>query len=102
MAKSRGVRRGRGEYERLLGEREREGLTWVALSKRSGVPVSTLQEWARRLRKETQPSFVEVGSVEITAQLFEVDLPGGCRVRVPMRFDPEALQTLVGVLAATC
>ena len=43
MAKSRKIRRGRKEYERLLAERDREGLTWVALSQRSGVPISTLQ-----------------------------------------------------------
>ena len=64
MAKSKKVRRGREVYERLLAERDREGLTWVALSERSGVPISTLQEWARRLRAESRPAFVEVGSVE--------------------------------------
>ena len=102
MAKSRKIRRGRKEYERLLAERDREGLTWVALSQRSGVPISTLQEWARRLRKETPPPFVEVGTVNVAAPVFEVDLASGCRVRVPMHFDPEALRALVGILDAAC
>jgi hypothetical protein len=102
MAKSKKVRRGREVYERLLGERDREGLTWVALSERSGVPISTLQKWALRLRADSQPAFVEVGNVEISPTLFEIDLAGGRRVRVPMRFDPDALRALVNVLDAAC
>ena len=42
------------------------------------------------------------GSVEISPTLFEIDLAGGRRVRVPMRFDPDALRTLVSVLDAAC
>jgi hypothetical protein len=102
MAKSKKVRRGREVYERLLAERDREGLTWVALSERSGVPILTLQKWARRLLAEPRPAFVEVGSVEFSHPLFEIDLAGGRRVRVPMRFDPDALRTLVSVLDAAC
>ena len=34
--------------------------------------------------------------------LFEIDLAGGRRVRVPMRFDPDILRTLVRVLDAAC
>ena len=102
MAKSKKIRRGREVYEGLLAEREREGLTWVALSERSGVPISTLQEWARRLRAESRPAFVEVGGVEVSPAAFEIDLAGGRRVLVPMRFDPDALRTLVSVLDATC
>ena len=102
MARARKIRRGREVYERLLTERDREGLTWTALSSRSGVPISTLQEWSRRLREESRPAFVEVGSVAVSAPVFEVDLAGGRRLRIPMRFDPDALRTLVGVLDATC
>jgi hypothetical protein len=102
MAKSRKTRRGREVYERLLTERDREGLTWAVLSERSGVPISTLQEWARRLRRESGPAFVEVAGVEVSAPAFEVELTGGRRVRVPMRFDPESLRALVNVLDAAC
>ena len=102
MADSKKVWRGRELYERLVAEREREGLTWGELSERSGVPISTLQEWGRRLREEAPPAFLSVGSVEVAAPVFEVDLAGGRRVRVPMRFDPEALRTLVSVLDAAC
>lgn len=102
MADSKKVWRGRELYERLVAERERESLTWGELSERSGVPISTLQEWGRRLREQTPPAFLSVGSVEVAAPVFEVDLAGGRRVRVPMRFDPEALRTLVAVLDAAC
>jgi len=102
MAKSKKVWRGRTVYERLLAERDRDGLTWRALSERSGVPISTLQKWMRRVREESAPSFVEVGSVEVVPDVFEIDLAGGRRIRVPMRFDPEALRSLVGVLDTTC
>ena len=102
MARTRKIRRGRAVFEQLLAERDREGLTWTALSARSGVPISTLQRWSRRLREESRPAFIEVGSVSVATPVFEVDLAGGRRLRIPMRFDPDALRTLVGVLDATC
>ncbi|MCK5806748.1 MAG: hypothetical protein KAI66_28225 [Lentisphaeria bacterium] len=66
MAKLRGVRRDRRKYERLLAEREREGLTRVALSKRSDVPISTLQEatrcysWSHYVDESERRRFVAV------------------------------------------
>ena len=67
MAMSRKIWRGREVYERLLADREREGLSLAELSRRSGVPEGTLQRWNRRLRSERglvpQP-FVEVVAVE--------------------------------------
>ena len=87
--RSRKVRRSREVYEHLLAERDREGLTWVALSERSGVPISTLQEWARRFRSEA-PAFVEVGSVGVSPAVFEVDLVGGRRVRICEAFASDA------------
>lgn len=44
--------RGRATYEALLAERERDSLTFAELGRRSGVPESTLQRWARRLQRE--------------------------------------------------
>jgi len=83
MANSKKVWRGRELYERLVAEREREGLTWGALSERSGVPISTLHEWGRRLREESTPAFLSLGSVAVAEPVFEVDQAGGRRVRVP-------------------
>ncbi len=65
MSKRKVVRRGRAFFERLLGERGREGLSYPVLSERSGVPISTLQRWGRKLaveqRKEAGPApFVEI------------------------------------------
>lgn len=47
-----GKRRGRAFYEELHALRAREGLSYTALSERSGVPISTLQRWGRRLAGE--------------------------------------------------
>jgi transposase-like protein len=65
MAKRKLVRRGRAFFERVLAERDREGLSFPELSARSGVPASTLQRWGRKLSsegriEEAAPPFVEV------------------------------------------
>jgi len=55
--------RGRAAYEKLLEQREREGLTFSELSARSGVPLGTLQRWGRQLRREAAASaqpFLEI------------------------------------------
>ena len=64
MAERKFVRRGREFFERLLEQRDREGLTFPVLSERSGVPISTLQRWGRKLAAEGRAAapFVEVVS----------------------------------------
>jgi hypothetical protein len=83
---------------RLLGEREREGLTLAELSRRSGEPVGTLASWMARLRREAQAGCAEdqpagpAGFVELVpgptehhapSVRFEVVLRGERRIVVP-------------------
>lgn len=80
MSSKKKVWRGRAEYERLLAERDREGWSLPELSRRSGVPESTLQRWHRRLRRERElapRSFVEIVAVQ--------DAPPTERVEVLLR-----------------
>ena len=103
MASSRKVWRGRAAYEQLLAEREREGWTLAELSRRSGVPESTLQRWGRRLRSERalvpQP-FVEVVAVEepSPADQVEVLLCSGRTLYLPARRPFPGLADLVTLL----
>jgi transcriptional regulator with XRE-family HTH domain len=105
----------RAWIRRLLGERERQGLTLAELSRRSGVPVGTLASWMARLRREAQAGCAEdrragsTGFVELVsgaAELhppslrFEVVLRGERRIVVPPAFDPSALERLVRALEA--
>ena len=58
------IHRDRSEVERWLRVREREGMSFAELARRSGIPVGTLANWAHRLRRlaasEQGPGFVEV------------------------------------------
>ena len=102
MSKVRKTRRARAVYERLLAQREREGLTFPELSERSGVPLSTLQEWARRLREAPSPSraFVELTPTSPGAPV-EIVLRSGRRVVLPDGRAFEGLAELV-VLLESC
>jgi len=51
------------ERRRILSWREKEGLTYPELSRRTGIPTSTLWAWASRYRKQarqTQQGFVPI------------------------------------------
>lgn len=88
------LRRGRppshdvSTIESLLRRRELEGLSWARLSVASGIPMSTLQSWARRRRKRADPSgFIELAVKEspdvparLTDQRIEISTPCGIRV----------------------
>jgi len=103
MSSKKKVWRGRSEYERLLAERDRKGWTLAELSRRSGVPESTLQRWSRRLRSErahvAQP-FVEVVAVEeaLPADQVEVLLCSGRMLYLPARRPFPGLADLVTLL----
>ena len=103
MSSRKKVWRGRAEYERLLAERDREGWTLAELSRRSGVPESTLQRWSRRLRREhalvPQP-FIEVVAVEEAppTEQVEVLLCSGRTLYLPARRPFPGLADLVTLL----
>ena len=101
---------------RVLGIREREGLTFRELAERTGVPAGTLTFWAWKLRKESRSSqscaatgsgsqFVElVPSAEVErirverGGEIEVVLPNGRRLIVGEGFDEERFVRVVKAL----
>ena len=84
----------------LLSRKDRRGLTYEELSEETGIPVSTLGYWKRRLREEEGPVFEEV--------VIEDDVPGGTgievigprghRVVVSAEFDEELLRRVLEAL----
>jgi hypothetical protein len=102
------MRRSREEWRRLVGRWERSGQTAAAFAADAGVNVKTLQFWRYALVRapDTGASaevkgLVELRSVGWSDQRFEVDLPGGRRLRVPPAFDGDALRRLLAVLETT-
>jgi len=95
--------RGRAAYEALLAERERDGLTFAELARRSGVPESTLQRWARRLQREhsaqTAP-FVELVArpAADAAPAIELRLRSGRSIAMPAGPPFAGLHELVTLL----
>jgi transcriptional regulator with XRE-family HTH domain len=100
-----GATRREQEMRELLELRDGAGLTVRELSEASGVPAGTLAWWSGELRRRdamriraAAPDFVEVvleAGVQDepedrddlhAAPCFEVDLGGGCRVRVPQSY----------------
>ena len=103
MSSKKKVWRGRAVYERLLSERDREGWSLPELSRRSGVPASTLQRWHRRLQRERALAprpFVEVVAVAepVPSEPIEVRLRSGRSVLLPPRRPFEGLGELVALL----
>ena len=98
--------------EQMLGwieVRRREGLSFRALSERSGIPQKTLHRWAARFRDEEPSSdglrasrgssFVELIEVPSTASSrIEIVLGRDRRVSVPNEFDEATLVRVVRAL----
>ena len=90
----------------LLKRREREHLSFRALSEISGEPVWRLAYYHRVLFK-TQPGFVEVTpAFEATSPAastsFDVTLTSGVRVAVAPGFDSAELARLIAILESRC
>jgi hypothetical protein len=97
--------------ERLLTERATKGTSLAALSARSGIPTGTLSYWSWRLRRELRThasatsSFVELVAAPSHGErpadrdgMLEVELHGGCLIRVGAGFDPEHLRRVIAAL----
>jgi len=94
--------------ERWLALRDRENLTYLELSQRSGIRANTLAHWAWRLRREQSvryeaPPFVEIvptpdSSREPTASRIEIVLRNERRVLVDAAVDGDALARVLAVL----
>ena len=93
---------------RWLRLREREGLTYVQLSARSGIPANTLAHWAWKLRRQVpKASTAGVEFVELVPGHREEDLPASRivielghdrRVVVDASVDAEVLAHIVRAL----
>jgi hypothetical protein len=96
---------------RLLGRRERQGLTFKRLAQESGVPAGTLAFWAWKLRQELprrepadapRAGFVELvpgpDAPATSSARLEIVLVGGRRVLVPDDVDEDRLVRLVRAL----
>ena len=111
---------------RVLADVDRSGLGLAEFARRQGLSSGALSWWryvARRRAEERagkrhqaprrpkgRAAFVEVraepdsgdGATVDAANAFEVLVPGGCRVRVPVDFDVTALRRLVTALGTRC
>ena len=100
----------RERMRRLLERREREGLTYEELARRSGERAGTLSWWSHHLRQEgarrRSRAFVELVPArtrrESGAEGFEVVLLSGRRIRTGAEFNEGALARLVALLEAGC
>ncbi|MEM8709682.1 MAG: hypothetical protein AAGG01_01920 [Planctomycetota bacterium] len=97
-------RRPTSEYRALLDRKQLEQLTYHELAAESGVPISTLQYWGRKLRSETAPSstsesaFIQVDLTNDVDANLEVITSCGVRISVRPGFDPATLRALVDAL----
>jgi transposase-like protein len=114
MATKRGGR-AEGRWRALIREQERSGLAVAEFARRRGVSAATLYWWRSQLsrrdgsRRGRRPKLVAVevvGSKEIDPsggdRGFELELAGGRRLRVPARFDAEALSRLIAAVERAC
>ncbi len=100
------TRHRREDLERLLAQRDDEGLTFRELSEQSGIPVPTLSYWAAKLRREKieeSPSLVPVDVVDGTERApIALEIGPELRLLVEHDFDATHLARLVSVLTARC
>jgi hypothetical protein len=81
-----------------LARKKRQGLTYEELSRETGIPISTLAYWSRKLRTdEDEPVFDEVviEDDDPPAGGLVVIGPLGHRVVVGQQFDPEHLRRVL-------
>ena len=84
------------------------GQTATQFQAKTGIRAGSLRYWQWRLRKERQPqrarAFIEVAPATIlpaaAPESLEVVLSRGLRLRVPPRFDADAVRQLVDALEA--
>jgi transposase-like protein len=95
------------EIRELLSEYEGSGLTRQAFADRVGVCVWTIYNWLRKARELKVPKAEELlpakrlvpVTIRSTASSpFELVTPRGLTLRIPVDFDPAALERLLALL----
>ena len=74
------------------------GLTQRAYCEQVGIPLSTFTLWRRRAAEDSSPLRLVEVKTPVPASAYEVVLRGGRVLRVPERFDPATLSSLVAAL----
>lgn len=94
------VRRPRSEYETLIARKHEERLTYQQLADETGIPMSTLALWGRRLKPGNHAATSAFVELETTAAEggVEVILRNGVRIGVQRGFDPQLLSEIVNAL----
>lgn len=100
-------RRSRSEIRRILSLRTRERLSYQALSRRTGVPASTLASWEARERRDVDT--VGFAEVVISEDGHSADSTGvelivseDVRIAIDRSFDPGILRRVLDVLVGRC
>lgn len=104
----RAPRRTPEEIERLINEFHNSGLTQVQYAAQLGVALSTVARWVRACsqrgsgRKVPKAKFVEVDvravSHGVAQGVYQIDLPGGIRVRAEGAWQAEEMRQLLNIL----
>jgi transposase-like protein len=86
----------------IFARKDQEGLTYEDLCRETGIPVSTLGYWARKLRGRAaaEPVFQEIAVVAAAPLVGEIEVigPRGHRVLVSRTFDAEVLRRVLSAL----
>jgi transposase-like protein len=104
----RAPRRTPEEIERLINEFHNSGVTQVQYAAQLGVALSTVARWVRANsqrqsgRKVSKPKFVEVDvravSHGFAKGVYQIDLPGGIRIRAEGAWQAEEMRQLLNIL----
>jgi hypothetical protein len=110
-----GRRANRDEWQRRVQRWTDSGLTAKQFATETGINAGTLQFWKYKLARPSEPlrpgrkrvpepavsSLVEVRPVSVVRDdRIEIELNNGRRLRVPPRFDADAVKALVFALEA--
>jgi transposase-like protein len=94
------------EKEQYLASQRKSGLSISAYCQREGIHQNTFYNWRKRLGpvktgcKSVAPvSFLQLPSPQPDAQKFDLTLPNGSRLTMPMTCDPSFLRQAIRMLS---
>jgi transcriptional regulator with XRE-family HTH domain len=110
---AQGSRHTREQIAQLLAKFLSSGLSQSAFARANGISQPTLSYWLRTRRPQGEGEaedihrlvpvkITEDGESFLSASRFELDLPGGLRLGIPVDFDERALARLLPILAGLC